>query len=103
MRNRAALKSRPVRFRKYGLEVTPLWNLRGQVAWIGNAGEADDAEQSSGPDDQNQSRNEQTEHAPDPSDVLPALGACQLSELRRVGREWDRACGDPEAWRKALP
>jgi amino acid transporter len=27
----------------------------------------------------------------------------QLGVLRQVGREWDRVCGNPEAWRRALP
>lgn len=51
----------------------------------------------------NQFRNAQTEHSPDPSDVLPALDECELSVLRRVGHEWDRVCGDPKSWREALP
>jgi amino acid transporter len=41
--------------------------------------------------------------APSPDAPLPALDESQLGVLRRVGREWGRVCGDPEAWRRALP
>ena len=41
--------------------------------------------------------------APSPSAVEPALDAGQLSVLRRLGREWDRAAEDSEVWRRALP
>ena len=45
----------------------------------------------------------QSAGAPDPAVLLPPLDARQLSALRQVGREWDQACGDPNAWRQALP
>jgi amino acid transporter len=41
--------------------------------------------------------------APNPDAVLPKLDRSQIDVLRRVGREWSRVCGTPEAWRKALP
>ncbi|HYZ53819.1 MAG TPA: APC family permease [Streptosporangiaceae bacterium] len=46
---------------------------------------------------------DQAAGAPDPDALLPALDERQLSVLRRVGLEWDRASGDPQAWRRALP
>src|SRR5271167_4461668 len=41
--------------------------------------------------------------APNPDVQLPTLDQRQLNVLRRVGREWDRVCGEPELWRRALP
>lgn len=41
--------------------------------------------------------------APSPDAPLPALDREQVGVLRRVGREWGRAAGDPQAWRRALP
>jgi len=41
--------------------------------------------------------------APSPDALLVALDERQLGVLRLVGREWGRVCGDPEAWRRALP
>jgi amino acid transporter len=41
--------------------------------------------------------------APSPDATLSALDERQLGVLRRVGREWGRACGNPEVWRRALP
>ncbi|HJD80253.1 MAG TPA: APC family permease [Kitasatospora aureofaciens] len=35
--------------------------------------------------------------------MLSALDAEQLGVLRRVGIEWGRVAGDPQAWRRALP
>jgi amino acid transporter len=35
--------------------------------------------------------------------VEPALDSGQLSVLRRLGRQWGRASGDFEVWRRALP
>jgi amino acid transporter len=46
---------------------------------------------------------EQYSGAPNPDASLPKLDQRQLEVLHRVGREWDRVCGDPEAWRRALP
>jgi amino acid transporter len=46
---------------------------------------------------------EQYSGAPNPDASLPKLDGRQLEVLHRVGREWDRVCGDPEAWRRALP
>jgi len=46
---------------------------------------------------------EQYSGAPSPDAVLPKLDDQQLAVLRRVGREWDRVCGDPAVWRRALP
>jgi amino acid transporter len=34
---------------------------------------------------------------------LSSLDPGQLAVLRRVGREWDAVCGDPDVWRRALP
>jgi len=41
--------------------------------------------------------------APSPDALLVKLDERQLGVLRRVGREWGRVCGNPEAWRRALP
>ena len=41
--------------------------------------------------------------APNPEALLPKLDQNELRVLRRVGREWDRVCGDPDVWRRALP
>jgi amino acid transporter len=41
--------------------------------------------------------------APRPDAALASLSADELDILRLVGREWDRACADPEVWRRALP
>ena len=41
--------------------------------------------------------------AANPDALLVALDERQLNVLRRVGREWGRACGNPEVWRRALP
>src|SRR5271165_6672424 len=41
--------------------------------------------------------------APSPDALLPKLDEGQLEVLHRVGREWDRVCGDREVWRRALP
>ena len=41
--------------------------------------------------------------APNPAALLPTLSEQQLRVLRRVGREWDRVCGDADVWRQALP
>jgi amino acid transporter len=41
--------------------------------------------------------------APSPDAVLPRLDERELGVLRRVGREWQRVCGDPQVWRRALP
>jgi amino acid transporter len=46
---------------------------------------------------------EQYSGAPNPDVVVPKLDEQQLELLRRVGREWDRVCGDREVWRQALP
>ena len=46
---------------------------------------------------------EQYSGAPNPDALLPKLDQHQLAVLRRVGREWDRVCGDRAAWRLALP
>jgi amino acid transporter len=46
---------------------------------------------------------EQSQAAPSPDAQLVALDERQLNVLRRVGREWGRACGNPEVWRRALP
>jgi amino acid transporter len=46
---------------------------------------------------------EQYSGAPNPEALLPKLDQDQLRVLRRVGREWDRVCGEPEVWRRALP
>ncbi|SOD62632.1 amino acid/polyamine/organocation transporter, APC superfamily [Streptomyces zhaozhouensis] len=40
---------------------------------------------------------------PSPSAGLPPLDERQVEVLRRVGREWGEAAGDPAAWRRALP
>ncbi|WP_228077714.1 APC family permease [Streptomyces profundus] len=40
---------------------------------------------------------------PSPSAPLPQLDEEQVEVLRRVGREWGRAAGPSEAWRRALP
>lgn len=49
------------------------------------------------------SPDEKSGGAPNPDALLPELDPQQLRVLRRVGREWDRVCGDREAWRRALP
>jgi amino acid transporter len=41
--------------------------------------------------------------APSPDAELTSLDPAQLRVLRRVGREWDAVCGDPDVWRRALP
>ena len=41
--------------------------------------------------------------APSPDATLVKLDDDQLEVLRDVGLEWGRVCGDPEAWRRALP
>ena len=41
--------------------------------------------------------------APSPNALFVTLDERQLNILRRVGREWGRACGSPETWRRALP
>jgi amino acid transporter len=46
---------------------------------------------------------EQDAHAPSPDALLTRLDKRQLGVLARVGREWGRVCGNPEAWRQALP
>jgi amino acid transporter len=46
---------------------------------------------------------EETQGAPSPDALLVTLDERQLNVLRRVGREWGRACGNPEVWRRALP
>jgi len=40
---------------------------------------------------------------PSPDAPLPRLDDDQLHALRRLGQEWQRVSGDPEAWRRALP
>src|SRR5271167_4290311 len=40
---------------------------------------------------------------PSPDALLATLDERQLAVLRRVGREWDTVCGNPEVWRRALP
>jgi amino acid transporter len=46
---------------------------------------------------------EQYSGAPNPDALLPSLDEGQLRVLQQVGFEWDRVCGDPELWRRALP
>ncbi len=46
---------------------------------------------------------EESRGAPSPDALLVELDERQLNVLRRVGREWGRACGNPEVWRRALP
>lgn len=41
--------------------------------------------------------------APSPDAQLTRLDERQLGVLRQVGREWERVCGNPERWRRALP
>ncbi len=41
--------------------------------------------------------------APNPEAILRALDRGQIEALRRVGRDWSRAFGEPEAWHNALP
>jgi amino acid transporter len=38
-----------------------------------------------------------------PEALVPELDERQLTVLRRLGREWQRASGEPGAWREALP
>ncbi len=40
---------------------------------------------------------------PSPDAQLGRLDQRQLGVLREIGHEWGRVCGDPEAWREALP
>ncbi len=40
---------------------------------------------------------------PQPEALVPSLNEHQLSVLREVGREWDRASASPAEWRQALP
>jgi hypothetical protein len=49
------------------------------------------------------SGSEQYSGAPNPDALLPRLDERQRQLLRRVGHEWDRVCGEPEVWRRALP
>ena len=46
---------------------------------------------------------EQGPAPPSPDALLVPLDERQLNVLRRVGREWGRVCGNPDAWRRALP
>jgi amino acid transporter len=46
---------------------------------------------------------EQYSGAPSPDALLPTLDERQLKALRGVGREWSRAFGDGDAWRRPLP
>jgi amino acid transporter len=57
----------------------------------------------SGADAGSRPADEQYSGAPNPDALVPKLDKHQLQVLRRVGREWDRVCGDPEVWRRALP
>ena len=60
--------------------MTPLWNTRGRPT--NKASQLDSADESGRPGDDDQLQNGHSEPAPAPSDVLPSLGAHQLSALR---------------------
>jgi amino acid transporter len=51
----------------------------------------------------NQRDTGQAAGAPSPDALFPALDESQIAALRQVGHEWDRACGDPCTWQRALP
>jgi len=46
---------------------------------------------------------EHVEGPPRPDAQLAQLDERELALLRRVGHEWQEVCGDPRAWREALP
>jgi amino acid transporter len=51
----------------------------------------------------NQRDTGQAAGAPSPDALFPALDESQVATLRQVGHEWDRVCGDPRTWQRALP